>query len=52
MAEGLSPGLILIAWGLAGFFLLHVVLVLLSGPTKQLRDMITGGRWPEQEARQ
>ncbi|MBS1240171.1 MAG: Prokaryotic cytochrome b561 [Proteobacteria bacterium] len=31
------------AWALAGFFLLHLVLVLLSGPIGQLRDMITGG---------
>ena len=28
---------------LAGFLVLHVVLVLLSGPVRQLRDMITGG---------
>ncbi len=34
----------LMAWGLLGFFLLHIALVLLSGPTRQLRDMITGGR--------
>jgi thiosulfate reductase cytochrome b subunit len=33
-----------VAWGLVGFLLLHVVLVLLSGPVRQLRDMITGGR--------
>ena len=33
----------LMAWGLLGFLLLHVALVLLSGPVKQLRDMITGG---------
>lgn len=32
------------AWGLFGFFVLHVVLVLLSNPLKQMRDMITGGR--------
>jgi thiosulfate reductase cytochrome b subunit len=31
------------AWGLAGFFVVHVVLVLLSNPLKQLREMITGG---------
>ncbi|WP_305095695.1 cytochrome b/b6 domain-containing protein [Croceibacterium aestuarii] len=31
------------AWALFGFFLLHVTLVLLSGPLGQLRDMITGG---------
>ncbi|OCC23032.1 hypothetical protein MB02_12670 [Croceicoccus estronivorus] len=34
----------LAAWGLFGFLVLHVVLVLLSGPLRQLRDMITGGR--------
>lgn len=33
----------LAAWGLFAFFVLHIVLVLLSGPAKQLRDMITGG---------
>ncbi len=32
------------AWSLVGFFALHIVLVLLSGPLGQLRDMITGGR--------
>jgi Ni/Fe-hydrogenase b-type cytochrome subunit len=34
----------LTAWTLCGFLLLHIVLVLLSNPLKQLRDMITGGR--------
>lgn len=33
----------LLAWGLFGFLVLHVVLVLFSGPVRQLRDMITGG---------
>lgn len=33
----------LAAWGLFGFFVIHVLLVLLSGPVKQVRDMITGG---------
>jgi Ni/Fe-hydrogenase b-type cytochrome subunit len=37
----------LCAWALAGFLVLHVALVLLSGPLKQLRDMITGGRIDE-----
>ena len=32
------------AWGLFGFLLLHVALVLLSNPARQMRDMITGGR--------
>lgn len=32
------------AWGLFAFFVLHVALVLLSQPLKQMRDMITGGR--------
>jgi len=31
------------AWALAGFLALHLVLVLLSGPIRQIRDMITGG---------
>ncbi len=33
----------LAAWGLFAFLVLHVVLVLLSGPAKQLKDMVTGG---------
>jgi Ni/Fe-hydrogenase b-type cytochrome subunit len=33
----------LCAWALVGFLVIHVVLVLLSGPLRQLRDMITGG---------
>jgi Ni/Fe-hydrogenase b-type cytochrome subunit len=37
----------LVAWGVFGFFVIHVVLVLLSGPVRQLRDMITGGRADE-----
>ncbi|WP_057884011.1 cytochrome b/b6 domain-containing protein [Tsuneonella troitsensis] len=32
------------AWLLFGFFVVHVLLVLLSNPFRQLRDMITGGR--------
>jgi thiosulfate reductase cytochrome b subunit len=32
------------AWLLCGFFALHIVLVLLSAPLKQMRDMITGGK--------
>ena len=34
----------LFAWGLFGFFVLHVVLVVVSNPLRQMRDMITGGR--------
>lgn len=34
----------LCAWALMVFTALHVALVLLSGPARQLRDMITGGR--------
>ena len=34
----------LFAWGLFGFALIHVALVLVTGPLRQLRDMITGGR--------
>ena len=33
----------LAAWGLFIFFVIHIVLVLLSGPIKQVRDMISGG---------
>jgi thiosulfate reductase cytochrome b subunit len=33
----------LCAWALAAFLLLHVALVLLSGPLRQMRDMISGG---------
>ena len=32
------------AWGLFAFFVVHVLLVVLSGPIGQLRAMITGGR--------
>ena len=32
------------AWALFAFFVVHVVLVLLSGPVRQMRDMISGGR--------
>ena len=31
------------AWSLFAFFVVHVLLVLLSGPFRQMRDMITGG---------
>ena len=33
----------LFAWGLAGFFIVHVALVLLTGPIGHLRSMIVGG---------
>ena len=32
------------AFAIAGFFIVHVLLVLLSGPIHQIRDMFTGGR--------
>ena len=32
------------AFALLGFFIVHVVLVVLAGPIHQIRDMITGGR--------
>lgn len=32
------------AWGLFGFVVLHIVMVLVSGPVKQIGAMITGGR--------
>lgn len=34
----------IVAWSLCAFLVLHVALVLLSNPLKQMRDMITGGR--------
>ena len=37
----------IVAWGLLVFLVVHVVLVLLSGPIRQLRDMILGGRIDE-----
>ena len=37
----------IVAWAVFAFFVVHVVLVLLSGPIGQLRDMITGGRIDE-----
>lgn len=33
-----------LAWALFAFTVLHVALVLLSNPARQMRDMITGGR--------
>lgn len=38
----------IIAWGLFAFLVLHVTLVLFTGPIKQMRGMITGGRSGEQ----
>ena len=32
------------AFAIAGFFIVHVLLGILSGPIRQMRDMITGGR--------
>lgn len=37
----------IVAWCVFGFFVVHVALVLLSGPIRQLRDMIFGGRTNE-----
>ena len=37
----------IVAWCVFAFFVIHVLLVLLSGSVKQLRDMITGGRFDE-----
>lgn len=34
----------IVAWSLFAFLVLHVVLVLLSHPVRQMREMITGGR--------
>jgi thiosulfate reductase cytochrome b subunit len=33
----------IVAWALFAFFVLHVALVLLNRPLKNLREMITGG---------
>lgn len=38
------------AWGLLGFFVVHILAVLLSGPLRQVRDMITGGPLKESPA--
>lgn len=38
----------LAAFGLFGFFVLHIALVLLAGPIGQIRDMITGGTIEEE----
>jgi Ni/Fe-hydrogenase b-type cytochrome subunit len=32
----------LAAWGLVGFFVVHIVMVVLAGPLKEVRSMITG----------
>lgn len=37
----------IVAWGLFVFLVVHVLLVLLSGPARQLKDMIVGGRIDE-----
>jgi thiosulfate reductase cytochrome b subunit len=37
----------LVAWGLFGFFVLHLVLMLLNRPAKHVGEMITGGRIDE-----
>lgn len=37
----------LFAFALLGFFIVHVLLVILSGPLRQIRDMLTGGRYEE-----
>src|SRR6185437_1108911 len=37
----------IVAWSLFAFLVIHVVLVLLSGPIRQIGDMITGGRSDE-----
>ena len=37
----------IVAWALFGFFVLHVVLVLLNKPVRHVAEMITGGRADE-----
>ena len=39
------------AFALLGFFIVHVLLVILAGPIGQLRDMILGGRLDHEETR-
>lgn len=34
----------ILAWAIFAFALVHIVMVLLSGPARQLQDMISGGR--------
>lgn len=34
----------IVAWGLFGFLVIHILLVMATGPIRQVRDMITGGR--------
>lgn len=37
----------ILAWAVFAFFVLHLVLLLLSGPVKKIADMITGGKIDE-----
>jgi thiosulfate reductase cytochrome b subunit len=37
----------ILAWTVFGFFVLHLVLLLLSGPVRKIGDMITGGKIDE-----
>jgi thiosulfate reductase cytochrome b subunit len=37
----------IVAWGLFGFFVLHLVLVLLNQPVRHVREMFTGGKADE-----
>jgi thiosulfate reductase cytochrome b subunit len=37
----------IVAWSVLGFLVIHVLLVLLSGPLRQIGDMIAGGRGDE-----
>lgn len=39
----------IVAWALFGFVVLHLVMVLVSGPVRQIADMITGGSRKEAE---
>lgn len=38
------------AFALFGFFVVHVVMVMLAGPARQVSDMITGGKGKDGEA--
>ena len=38
------------SFAIAGFFVVHVLLVILAGPIHQIRDMVTGGRYEPETA--
>ncbi len=40
----------IVAWALVGFFIVHMIMVLLSHPIHQLKSMITGGERPARDS--